>query len=166
MGEPDAHASFTGRGSNWKGSTQPRAGVQDEQAANRVQDMDDEGADVHILIPSSWTSVVGLDDPTLEVGLLRAYHRHMANFCGPFPERLKGLIIASTRDVDDAVRQIRQWGASKWAVAVMPILSIGTDRPAEVGADLASGARARPAGGAPQFHMESAVFSGLPRCVE
>lgn len=53
---------------------------------NRVKDMDEEGTDVHFLVPSSWTGVVGLDDTTLEVGLSRAYHRHMADFCGQFPD--------------------------------------------------------------------------------
>jgi hypothetical protein len=56
--------------------------VQDDQAANRVQDMDEEGTDVHFLVPSSWTGAVGLDDTTLEVGLIRAYHRHMAERIG------------------------------------------------------------------------------------
>ena len=55
--------------------------------------MDDEGTDVHFLIPGSFMSLVGLDDPAFEVGLIRAYHRHMADFCGRFPTRLKSLIV-------------------------------------------------------------------------
>jgi predicted TIM-barrel fold metal-dependent hydrolase len=124
LGEADPHPTFTGTRATWKGSKQPRPGVQDDQAANRIQDMDDEGADVHFLIPTSWTSLVGLDDVTLEVGIIRAYHRHMADFCGQFPGRLQGPIVASTRAVDEAVREIRQWGTSKWAVAVMPLLGM------------------------------------------
>src|SRR5207249_4172738 len=71
----------------------------------------------------------GLADPLLEVGLSRAYHRHMANFCGQFPNRLKGLIRAPARDVDAAVKEIREWGNSDWAVAVQP--SLGQDIPAD-----------------------------------
>jgi uncharacterized protein len=123
LGEAAPHPTFTGRSTTWMGTKQPRPGVQDDQAENRVKDMDDEGADVHFLIPTSWISVVGLDNVELEVGLIRAYHRHMADFCGQFPSRLKTMIVASTRAVDEAVRQIRQWGTSKWAVAVMPLLS-------------------------------------------
>ena len=52
--------TFTGQGTRWMGTKQPRAGVQDDQAANRVKDMDDEGTDTHLLIPTSWVSVVGL----------------------------------------------------------------------------------------------------------
>jgi predicted TIM-barrel fold metal-dependent hydrolase len=131
LGEAGPHPTFTGRSTTWMGTKQPRPGVQDDQAANRVQDMDDEGTDVHFLIPTSWISVVGLDNVALEVGLIRAYHRHMADFCGQFPNRLKTMIVASTRAVDEAVREIHQWGTSKWAVAVMPLLSkdIPVDHP-------------------------------------
>ena len=102
----------------WRGERRPSPGVVDDRSDNRVLDMDDEGSDVHFLVPSVWTSVVGLPDVSLEVGLIRAYHRHMAEFCGPFPDRLKGPIVASTRDVDAAVREIREWGKAPWAVAV------------------------------------------------
>jgi predicted TIM-barrel fold metal-dependent hydrolase len=91
--------------------------------------MDDEGTDVHFLIPTSWLSLVGLPDPVLEIGIMRAYHRHMADFCGQYPTRLKSMIVASTRNVDEAVREIREWGNSKWAVAVMPLLA--KDLPAD-----------------------------------
>src|SRR5262245_15548155 len=70
LGQAGSHETFTGRGTNWMGSKQPRVGVQDDQAANRVKDMDDEGTDAHFLIPTSWVSVVGLDDVELEAGLI------------------------------------------------------------------------------------------------
>ena len=35
--------TFTGRETKWMGSKMPRPGVQDDQAENRVKDMDDEG---------------------------------------------------------------------------------------------------------------------------
>jgi predicted TIM-barrel fold metal-dependent hydrolase len=104
--------------------------VQDDGAANRIQDMDDEGTDVHFLVPSGWTGLIGLDDPTLETGMIRAFHRHMAEFCGRFPGRLKGPIVASTRDVDAAVGEIREWGRAPWAVAVKPqIDKVPADHP-------------------------------------
>ena len=127
LGQAGPHESFTGRGTHWMGTRQPRVGVQDDQAENRVKDMDDEGTDAHFLVPTSWVSVVGLPDVELEVGLIRAYHRHAADFCGQFPGRLKTAIVASTRAVDEAVREIHRWGTSKWAVAVLPVL--GKDMP-------------------------------------
>jgi hypothetical protein len=67
-------------------------------------------------VPGGWSSLIGIDDVSLETGMIRAFHRHMANFCGQYPHRLKGPIVASTRDVDSAVEEIRKWGKSKWAV--------------------------------------------------
>ena len=74
--------------------------------------------------------------------MIRAYHRHMAEFCGQYPDRLKGPIVASTRRVDEAVREIREWGKAKWAVAVMPLLAEGSAGGSpEPGADLAGAAQ-------------------------
>ncbi len=123
LGTAGPDEKFTGRGTNWRGSKQPRAGVQDDQAENRIKDMDDEGADAHFMVATGWVSVVGLPDVDLEVGLIRAWHRHAADFCGKYPTRLKTMIVVSTRNVDEAVREIKQWGTSKWGVAVLPLLS-------------------------------------------
>ncbi|HTW69819.1 MAG TPA: amidohydrolase family protein [Acetobacteraceae bacterium] len=125
LGETEPREGFTSRDSKWMGSRKPRAGVQDDQARNRVLDMDDEGTDVHFLIPTSWLSLCGLDDASIEVAMIRAYHRHMADFCGQFPDRLKGPIVASARNPQAAVQEIRQWGKAPWAVAVMPLLAEG-----------------------------------------
>ena len=127
LGEAGPHPTFTGVGGAWMGSKEPRPGVQDDNAENRVKDMDDDGADVHFLVPTAWTSVVGLEDE--ELGLVRASHRHAADFCGQFPDRLKTMIVASGRAIEETVSEIHQWGESKWAVAVMPLL--GKDRPAD-----------------------------------
>jgi len=71
LGEAAPRADHSGRESNWRGSQLPRPGVQDDNAANRVADMDEEGTDIHFLIPTSWVGTVGLHDPALEVGLTR-----------------------------------------------------------------------------------------------
>src|SRR3974377_249449 len=84
LGEAAPRQTFTGRESQWRGGKLPRPGVQDDQAENRVKDMDDEGTDIHFLIPGSFMSLVGLEDPGFEVGLIRAYLTHMAYFCGGF----------------------------------------------------------------------------------
>ena len=145
------------------GSKRPRPGVQDDQAENRVKDMDDEGTDVHFLIPTSWLSLVGVADPAIEVGMIRAYHRHMADFCGQYPDRLKSMIVASTRGVDEAVREIREWGNSKWAVAVMPLLAEGLPGgPPRPRADLAGRPGTRSADRQPQLHLDPALLSRLP----
>ena len=58
--------------------------------------MDDEGTDAHFLIPTSWLSLVGLDDPSRSKS--RSFARFIAtwrNFAADHPDRLKGPIIAS-----------------------------------------------------------------------
>jgi uncharacterized protein len=129
LGEAAPRQQFSGRDTRWMGTKKPRPGIQDDNAGNRVADMDDEGTDVHFLIPTSWLSVCGLDDPAFEVQMTRAYHRHMADFCGGFPDRLKSMIVASGRVPEEAVREIREWGKSRWAVAVLPLLA--KDLPAD-----------------------------------
>jgi len=128
LGEAEARPG-SGDAREWRGERRPRPGVVDDRSDQRVLDMDDEGSDVHFLVPSVWTSVVGVPDVSLEVALIRAFHRFMHDFCSPFPDRLKGPIVASTRDVAEAVREIRAWGRSKWAVAVLPLLA--NDRPVD-----------------------------------
>jgi uncharacterized protein len=129
LGEAEPREGHSGRESTWRGGKLPRPGVQDDAAANRIADMDDEGTDVQFLIPTSWVSICGLEDAALEQGMIRAYHRHMADFCGQYPTRLKGLIRASGRVVDEAVAEIRKWGNSSWAVAVQP--SLGLNMPVD-----------------------------------
>jgi hypothetical protein len=99
LGEAAPRPDHSGRDTVWMGAKVPRPGVQDDNAANRVADMDDEGTDVHFLVPGGWSSLIGVDDVSLETGMIRAFHRHMADFCGQYPDRLKGPIVASTRDV-------------------------------------------------------------------
>jgi uncharacterized protein len=131
LGEAAPRETHSGRDTHWMGSKQPRLGTQDDQAESRIQDMDDEGTDTHFCIPTAWTSLVGHPDPSIEVNIIRAFHRHMANFSGNHPDRLQSMIVASARDVDAAVREIREWGKSRWAVAVMPLVTkdIPADHP-------------------------------------
>jgi predicted TIM-barrel fold metal-dependent hydrolase len=129
LGEAKPRESFTGQETHWMGTKMPRPGIQDDRAANRVMDMDEEGTDVHFLVPTSWLSLVGLDDPAFEIGLIRAFHRHLEDFCVEFPQRLKSAIVASTRLPEEAVREIRKWGRSRWAAAVLPLLA--KDLPAD-----------------------------------
>src|SRR5262245_63651485 len=50
LGQAGAHETFTGRGTNWRGTTRPRPGVQDGVPDNRLKEMDDEGSGAQLLI--------------------------------------------------------------------------------------------------------------------
>lgn len=99
----------------------------DHDPAERIKDMDYEGVDVNLTLPSGWfgTWTTG-DDVALEMGMYRAYHRWMEEYCGAFPKRLGGVILASARDVDGSLAEIRRWGKSRWAWGVLPYAPYGT----------------------------------------
>jgi predicted TIM-barrel fold metal-dependent hydrolase len=51
--------------------------------------------------------------------MYRVYHRWMADYCGAFPDRLGGVILASARDVAGSLDEMRRWSTSRWAWGVM-----------------------------------------------
>ncbi len=92
----------------------------DHDPAERIKDMDYEGVDVNLTLPSGWfgTWTAG-DDVALEAGMYRVYHRWMQDYCSDYPTRIGGVILASARDVQGSVEEIRRWGKSRWAWGVM-----------------------------------------------
>jgi len=79
--EPDKGAymaGFTGA----KREREPSA-QGDHDPAERIKDLDYEGVDVNLTLPSGWfgTWTAG-DDVALEMAMYRAYHRWMADYCG------------------------------------------------------------------------------------
>ena len=98
----------------------------DADAAERIKDMDFEGVDVNLTLPSGWFGTwTASDDVALEAGMYRAYHRWMDAYCGKFPDRLGGVILACGRDVKSAVEEIKRWGKSRWAWGVLPYAPYG-----------------------------------------
>src|SRR6478609_7962603 len=63
----------------------------DHDPAERIKDLDFEGVDVNLTLPSGWfgTWTAG-EDVALEVAMFRAYHRWMDAYCGAYPKRLGG----------------------------------------------------------------------------
>jgi predicted TIM-barrel fold metal-dependent hydrolase len=92
----------------------------DADPAARIADMDYEGVDVNLTLPSGWfgTWTAG-DDVVLELAMYRAYHRWMSDYCGAFPRRLGGVILAGARDIDGSLGEIRAWRKSGWAWGMM-----------------------------------------------
>ena len=114
-------AGFTGVAK--KREVSPRV---DADAAERIKDMDFEGVDVNLTLPSGWWGTwTSTEDVALEAGMFRAYHRWMEAYCGQFPGRLGGVICASGRDIKSAVEEIHRWGKSRWAWGVLPYAPYG-----------------------------------------
>ncbi len=95
--------------------------------AERIKDLDYEGVDVNLTLPSGWfgTWTAG-DDVALEAGMYRAYHRWMQDYCSDYPQRLGGVILAAARDVEGSVAEMKRWGNSRWAWGVLVYAPYGT----------------------------------------
>ncbi|HKC07669.1 MAG TPA: amidohydrolase family protein, partial [Methylomirabilota bacterium] len=88
----------------------------------RVKDMDLEGIDVDMILPSGGVpAFCGLDDVALEQAMYRAYHRFLADYCAPYPDRLTGVLLVSARDPAASVAEIHRCGDEDWPVGVLPI---------------------------------------------
>ena len=121
-------AGFTGV----KRVRQPSALV-DDDPAERIKDMDFEGVDVNLTLPSGWfgTWTAG-EDVVLEMAMYRAYHRWMADYCSAFSHRLGGVVLAGARDVEGSLAELRRCGSAGWAWGMMVYAPAGMplDHPA------------------------------------
>jgi predicted TIM-barrel fold metal-dependent hydrolase len=105
----------------WQGPPFPTERVSFDSDA-RVRDMDIEGIDVDMILPSGGVpAFCALDDVPLELAVYEAYHRFLGDYCAPHPERLTSVVLASGRDVAASVAEVRRCGREDWPVGVFPI---------------------------------------------
>ena len=108
-------------GVRWQGPPFPSERVSFDPHA-RVRDMDVEGIDVDMVLPSGGvTPFCALDDVALELAMYEAYHRFLKDYCAPYPDRLTSVILVSGRDVTASVAEVRRCGKEAWPVGVFPI---------------------------------------------
>ena len=122
LGSAEAQADKGGYMAGFTGAKREREPslLGDHDAAERIKDMDLEGVDVNLTLPSGWFGTwTTSDDVALEMAMYRAYHEWMNDYCGKYPERLGGVILVGTRDVAAGLAEIKRWGKSRWAWAVM-----------------------------------------------
>jgi predicted TIM-barrel fold metal-dependent hydrolase len=105
----------------WQGPPFPSDRVSFDPHA-RVKDMDVEGVDVNMVLPSGGVPAFSaLEDVALEQAMYRAYHRFVADYCGPYPDRLTSLVLVSARDAAASVAEIERCGQEDWPVGIFPI---------------------------------------------
>ncbi|MGE0258668.1 MAG: amidohydrolase family protein [Alphaproteobacteria bacterium] len=124
--EPDAApAGYMAGYTGVKRSREPSPLV-DADAALRIADMDFEGVDVNLTLPSGWFGTWSFgEDIALEMAMYRAYHRWMDDYCAAYPTRLGGVILAGARDIAGGLAEIRRWGKSRWAWGMMVYAPVG-----------------------------------------
>lgn len=99
------------------GTRQATTGAMDNDPDARIQDMDEEGVDVQLVIGGMAYSS-HMDHREISVGLMRAYNRYLNDFCGKHPHRLKALMPVIPNATEECVEEIKRWGQSSWAVGV------------------------------------------------
>ncbi len=99
----------------------------------QVRDMDADGIDVGILYPT-----VGLQlytrvaDSELLTAIFRTYNDWLAEFCSPSPDRLKGIAMLNTDDVEVGVKELERCAKMGFAgamITVFPPEEWGYDNP-------------------------------------
>ncbi len=84
-----------------------RSGMWDPH--RRMKDMDLEGIDVAVLFGGgTGLGVSGLQDRRLAAGMARGYNDWLAEYCAPYPDRLKGAAALPMQDIPAAVEELRR----------------------------------------------------------
>jgi len=87
----------------------------------RIKDMDEEGTDVQLLVPGGANDH---PDPQIEMEFIKAEHRFLDDMCSAYPHRLKTMLVASARCIDESVQEIKKYAGKPWAVGVRPALPL------------------------------------------
>ena len=121
LGEAEADTSKKGYMAGFIGAQTKSPSPQvDNDPHERIKDMDLEGVDVNLTLPSGWFGTfIGHDDVELETGMISAYHQWMEDYCGVYPKRIGGVILCTSRDIAFSVEQIKKWGKSDWAWGIL-----------------------------------------------
>ena len=88
-----------------------------------VKDMDIDGVDVGIIYPTAGDNAYKVEDSELLTDICRAYNDWLAEFCKPFPDRLKGVAMLNVDDVQGAVKEMERcakMGLERALITVYP----------------------------------------------
>ena len=82
----------------------PGAYIPEEQ----VKDMDVEGIDVGIVYPTICLLLYNVPDSQLLTAIFQTYNDWIAEFCSPFPKRLKGIGVINTDDIHVGIKELER----------------------------------------------------------
>jgi len=84
----------------------------------RIKDMDREGIDVAVLFATVVSSFCVLKTVDLELAMISAYHRWLAEYCAAYPTRLRGVAVVPMRDPERSADLIRKVARERWVVGI------------------------------------------------
>jgi len=114
--DPNAYMGGRFTGAKKDRAPNPRS---DYDPAARIADLDFEGVDVNLTLPSGWFGCwTAIDDTDSELSMYRAYNRWMADYCAAYPDRLTGVILVSGRDVQGSLPDLKRAAREPWAMSV------------------------------------------------
>ena len=73
-----------------------------------VKDMDLDGVAIGFLYPSQGLFTWGIPDSALLSAIFRAYNDWLADFCKPYPDRLKGIGMVNLDDVSEGIGEMER----------------------------------------------------------
>jgi predicted TIM-barrel fold metal-dependent hydrolase len=86
-----------------------------------VQDMDLDSVAGGVLYPSQGLTVYRVPDSQLLSAIFRAYNDWLADFCKPYPNRLKGIAMLNVDDPNDAAQELQRAAMIGLAGAMIPL---------------------------------------------
>jgi predicted TIM-barrel fold metal-dependent hydrolase len=97
-----------------------------------IKDMDADGVDIGLIYPTVGLLLYGLSDGELLTAVFRAYNDWIAEFCKPFPKRLKGIAMLNIDDVQEGVKELERcakMGLAGAMITVYPLAEKPYDSP-------------------------------------
>ena len=98
-----------------------------------VKDLDIDGQDVSIVYPTVGFMLYGIPDGELVDSICRSYNDWVGEFCGAIPDRIKGIAMINTDDVQVGIKELERcakMGLIGAMIAVYPVESQLYDNPA------------------------------------
>ena len=97
-----------------------------------VKDMDADGIDVSIVYPTAGLILYRVPDSELFTDVCSAYNDWIAEFCNPFPKRLRGIAMLNVDDVQVGVKELERcakMGLAGGMISVYPLPGKSYDKP-------------------------------------
>ena len=98
----------------------------------RIKDMDADGIDMALLYPSQGLLLYAHPDSELLTAMCKAYNDWLAEFCGAFPDRLKGIAMLDIDNIPSGIREMERCaklGLMGAMISVYPAEQKAYDRP-------------------------------------
>jgi predicted TIM-barrel fold metal-dependent hydrolase len=97
-----------------------------------VTDLDADGVRIAVLYPTTGVAMMRLPDTELVTAIARAYNDWLAEFCAAHPDRLKGLAVILTDDVEAGARELERCvglGLVGGTIPIRPLPDMPYDSP-------------------------------------